>query len=98
MGLLIPTLNDWVGERAPAAARGRILGALSTLRNLGRFASPLLAQPLVSNYGPAAPFATGALVMTLLAAGVGVWQGANHLPLWLCTSLPRPLCPSCPKL
>ena len=97
MGLLVPLLNDWVGERAPAAARGRILGALSTLRNLGRFATPLLAQPLVSSYGPAAPFTTGALVMTGLALGIGLWQGANDPPLWLRTWLPRPLCPSCPK-
>ena len=94
MGLLIPTLNDWVGERAPAAARGRILGALSTLRNLGRFASPLLAQPIAVSYGPAAPFATAALVMIALAVGVGVGQGAPPLPVWLRTWLPRPLCPS----
>jgi len=97
MGLLVPLLNDWVGERAPAAARGRILGALSTLRNLGRFASPLLAQPLVASYGPAAPFATGALVMIVLASGVGVWEGGSHLPIRLWTWLPQPLCPSCPE-
>jgi len=97
MGLLVPLLNDWVGERAPAAARGRILGALSTLRNLGRFTSPLLAQPLVASYGPAAPFATGALVMIVLASGVGVWEGGSHLPIRLWTWLPQPLCPSCPE-
>jgi MFS family permease len=97
MGLLVPLLNDWVGERAPAAARGRILGALSTLRNLGRFASPLLAQPLVAGYGPSAPFATAALAMAALALGVGGWYGATYLPRSLRVWLPRPLCPSCPK-
>ena len=42
-------------------------------------------------------FAAGALVMTLLAVGGGVWQGATPLPLRLRTWFPRPLSPTCPE-
>jgi MFS family permease len=97
MGLLIPTLNDWIGERVPPSVRGRILGTMSTLRNLGRFASPLLAQPLVTGYGPSAPFATGALATGVLAASVGLWWGGPFLPRQLQAWLPRPLSPICPE-
>lgn len=80
MGTLVPTLSDGVGETAPKAMRGRLMGGLSTLRNLGRFASPLLATPAVVGPGTAAPFIGGALLSVLLALAVLAWTAACLLP------------------
>ena len=73
MGLLVPSLTDGIGAAAPAAARGRLMGGLSTLRNLGRFASPLLTRPGVVGTGAAAPFVGGASLAGVLAAGLLLW-------------------------
>ena len=78
MGLFVPALTDGIGRGAPASARGRLLGGLSTLRNLGRFSSPLLAQPAVVGPGAAAPFVGGALLTGGLSAAVLLW-GAVRL-------------------
>lgn len=78
MGLFVPALTDGVGRLAAASVRGRLLGGLSTLRNLGRFASPLLAQPAVVGAAPAAPFVGGALLTGGLSAAVLLW-GAVRL-------------------
>ena len=78
MGFFVPTLTDGVGRLAAASVRGRLLGGLSTLRNLGRFASPLLAQPAVVGAAPAAPFVGGALLTGGLSAAVLLW-GAVRL-------------------
>jgi MFS family permease len=78
MGLFVPALTDGVGRLAAESVRGRLLGGLSTLRNLGRFASPLLAQPAVVGAAPAAPFVGGALLTGGLSAAVLLW-GAVRL-------------------
>lgn len=78
MGFFVPTLTDGIGRLAAASVRGRLLGGLSTLRNLGRFASPLLAQPAVVGAAPAAPFVGGALLTGGLSAAVLLW-GAVRL-------------------
>lgn len=69
MGLLMPTLNSWLGMLAPAARRGTVLGGLTTCLFLGQFASPLLTQPIINaiNVGYAFVF-TGA-TLAVLAAG-----------------------------
>jgi len=56
MGTLVPSLSDGVGEAAPQSMRGRLMGGLSTLRNLGRFASPILSAPALVGPGNASPF------------------------------------------
>jgi MFS family permease len=80
MGLLVPSLTDGVGEAVPEAVRGRALGGLSTLRNLGRFAAPVLTTPVLVGPGASAPFVGG----TLLAGGLALLllggMGACHLP------------------
>lgn len=73
MGTLVPSLSDGVGEAAPPAVRGRLMGGLSTLRNLGRFASPLLAAPVVVGDGAAAPFVGAALVSGTLTLALSTW-------------------------
>jgi hypothetical protein len=80
MGLLVPSLTDGVGEAVPEAVRGRALGGLSTLRNLGRFAAPVLTTPALVGPGASAPFVGG----TMLAGGLALLLlggvGACHLP------------------
>ena len=80
MGLLVPSLTDGVGEAVPEAVRGRALGGLSTLRNLGRFAAPVLTTPTLVGPGASAPFVGG----TVLAAGLALlllgWRGACRTP------------------
>jgi MFS family permease len=80
MGLLVPSLTDGVGEAVPEAVRGRALGGLSTLRNLGRFAAPVLTTPALVGSGASAPFVGG----TMLAGGLALLLlggvGACHLP------------------
>jgi MFS family permease len=80
MGLLVPSLTDGVGEAAPRAMRGRLMGGLSTLRNLGRFASPVLAAPVLVGSGASDPFVGGTLVSGALALGLLGWAAACHLP------------------
>jgi MFS family permease len=80
MGLLVPSLSDGVGTAAPQEVRGRLMGGLSTLRNMGRFASPLLAAPALIGSGTAAPFVGGALISGALALGFLIWTAACRLP------------------
>ncbi|PQJ26918.1 hypothetical protein BSZ35_18500 [Salinibacter sp. 10B] len=80
MGLLVPSLSDGVGKATPQAVRGRLMGGLSTLRNLGRFASPLLAAPALVGTGAAAPFIGGALTSAVLALAFLAWMAACRLP------------------
>jgi MFS family permease len=79
MGLLVPSLTDGVGEAAPPSMRGRLMGGLSTLRNLGRFASPLLTMPALLGAGAAAPFVGGAVLAGGLALLLLGWMTACHL-------------------
>jgi hypothetical protein len=73
MGVLVPALNDGVGNAVAPSARGRALGALSTVRNGGRFAAPLLTAPALVGPGATAPFGGAALLAGGLAAGLLVW-------------------------
>jgi len=80
MGLLVPSLSDGVGEAVPQAMRGRLMGGLSTLRNLGRFASPLLAAPALVGSGTGAPFVGAATVSSTLALILLGWTAACLFP------------------
>jgi len=80
MGLLVPSLTDGVGEAVPPSMRGRLMGGLSTLRNLGRFASPVLTTPALVGTGAAAPFAGGAVLAGGLALLILGWMAACRLP------------------
>jgi len=79
MGLLVPSLTDGVGEAAPPSVRGRLMGGLSTLRNLGRFASPILTAPAPVGPGAAAPFVGGAVLAGGLALLFLGWMVACRL-------------------
>jgi hypothetical protein len=59
--------------------RGRLMGGLSTLRNLGRFASPVLTTPALVGTGAAAPFVGGAVLAGGLALLLLGWITACRL-------------------
>ncbi|WP_420428739.1 MFS transporter [Algiphilus sp.] len=72
LGFMVPNLNHWTVQVSDAAQRGQALGGLTTAFFLGQFASPLLAQPVASQWGngglyaaAAAVLATGALAAAL---------------------------------
>ena len=46
-GLMVPNMNVWLAEIAPAHARGRLFGGLTSCFYVGQFVSPLVAHPLI---------------------------------------------------
>ncbi|MET8278922.1 MFS transporter [Micromonospora sp. NPDC005174] len=66
LGILMPTLNNWVVNTAPEDSRGRYAGFLTTALFLGQFLAPIVTQPAVSRLGIQPLFliiATGALIV-----------------------------------
>jgi MFS family permease len=51
LGLSVPVINLWLVEHIPENKRGLIIGGLTTSFFLGRFFSPILAQPIIDNQG-----------------------------------------------
>lgn len=70
-GLLTPNMANWAGEVAPEAARGRVMGLLTTSLFLGQFVSPLLAQPLIGAVGLGGAFLAAAGLLSALAGTFG---------------------------
>ena len=73
--VLLASLVDGVGEAAPPGIRGRVMGGLSTLRNLGRFASPVLAGSALAGSDASALFIGGAALAGGLALATLLWAG-----------------------
>ncbi|MFY0572430.1 MFS transporter [Archangium lansingense] len=70
-GLLTPNMANWAGEVAPEAARGRVMGLLTTSLFLGQFVSPLLAQPLIGAVGLSGAFLAAGGLLSALAGTFG---------------------------
>lgn len=68
LGLLLPNLNALAGQIASPAARGVVVGALTTSIFLGQFASPLAAQPLIGAFGSGGTFLAAVAVCAAAAA------------------------------
>ncbi|CAA9420500.1 MAG: hypothetical protein AVDCRST_MAG35-1955, partial [uncultured Quadrisphaera sp.] len=75
LGLIVPTLNQWVAGLVPAPRRGRALGGLVSAIFLGQSASPLVLQPVVDAVGTSTAF-----LLTGAAAGAGAVALAVVLP------------------
>lgn len=63
LGFMVPNLNHWAVQNTDAAQRGQALGGLTTAFFLGQFASPLLAQPVASQWGNGGLYAAAAVVL-----------------------------------
>ncbi|WP_043411920.1 MFS transporter [Archangium violaceum] len=79
-GLLTPNMANWAGEVAPEAARGRVMGLLTTSLFLGQFVSPLLAQPLIGAVGLGGAFLAAGGLLSALAGTFGAlaWHAARE--------------------
>jgi MFS family permease len=67
LGLLMPNMNFCLASISPSAARGRVLGGLTTSFFLWQFLSPLVSQPLTQFAGLAGTYRTAGIVMGLMA-------------------------------
>jgi len=65
-GMLMPTLNMWVGELSDTCARGRTVSFLTTFLFLGQFLPPLIFNPVFSVFSFAGVFLTAGLVCAFL--------------------------------
>jgi MFS family permease len=66
LGLLMPNMNFCLTSVTPSAARGRVLGGLTTSFFLGQFTSPLMSQPLSNAIGIGSTYGLAGAVMGLL--------------------------------
>jgi MFS family permease len=78
MGLLMPNLNNWAGEVAPQAKRGKVLGGVTTCIFLGQFASPIATQPVIDAVGLAGAFGVAGGAVGLLALGFAAWSALRR--------------------
>jgi len=71
-GLMIPNLNMWLMELAPAAVRGRVMGGYSSVFFTGQFMSPLAAAPVLMFWSLNGVFLVWALGLFLVGGGLVV--------------------------
>jgi MFS family permease len=72
-GIALPNLNVWLADLAPASARGRIFGGLTTAFFLGQFLSPILTAPVIERNGLSGIFGGfGVLAICQLAICLGI--------------------------
>lgn len=77
VGLLLPNLNLWASELAPEAARGRVLGGLTTFIFLGQFLSPVVASPALSagvSLGQLFYLCAGVAILFAIGSSLLRWQ------------------------
>jgi MFS family permease len=67
LGPMLPNLNVWLVNSAPAGARGRLVSGLTTAFFMGQFLSPIAAQPVVDRSGTSGIFLLSAAILLLLA-------------------------------
>lgn len=77
LGLSMPNLMIWLMACVPVARRGRAIGGQTAGVFAGQFLAPLLAQPLITGYGPGASFVGAAILTGCAAAGLGVWAARS---------------------
>ncbi len=65
-GMLMPTLNLWVGELSDTYARGRMVSFLTMFLFLGQFLPPIIFNPVFSAFSFAGVFLTAGLVCAFL--------------------------------
>lgn len=75
LGVLMPTLNNWVISQAPEHVRGRYSGYLTTALFLGQFLAPVLVQPVAQGLGIQPAFA----VIAVGCAGIALAYAAGSV-------------------
>lgn len=73
LGLLLPNMNVWLNAKTPTAARGRVLGGLTTSMFLGQFCSPIFSQPIANFMGLGVTYGVvGVMLLILSMTLIGV--------------------------
>lgn len=67
LGPMLPNVNVWLVNSAPAGSRGRLVSGLTTALFLGQFLSPIIAQPVVDRSGTTGILLLSAAVLIILA-------------------------------
>ncbi|MFP4235478.1 MAG: MFS transporter, partial [Nitriliruptoraceae bacterium] len=67
LGLIVPNLVAWVAQAASPAARGRLMGLMTSALFLGQFVSPLLWAPVVRSAGRQAGLTLSAATLVVFA-------------------------------
>jgi len=70
LGLLVPNVFAFAADVAPAAARGRAMGSVTTFLFLGQFAAPLASAKVASAWGLGATFGVAGGVALAAAAAL----------------------------
>lgn len=81
LGLLMPNLNNWAGDVAPSAARGKVLSGVTTFFYIGQFLSPIATQPFIDGIGLAGTFGVAGGVVGVFAIAFAAWsifEGERH--------------------
>lgn len=67
-GMIMPTLNMWVGELANTCARGRMISYLTTFLFIGQFLPPIIFNPIFSAFSFGGVFFISGIICAILAA------------------------------
>ncbi|MCW4005749.1 MAG: MFS transporter [Candidatus Bathyarchaeota archaeon] len=67
-GMIMPTLNLWVGELTDTCIRGRMVSYLTTFLFIGQFLPPIIFNPIFSAFSFSGVFLTSGIVCTILTA------------------------------
>jgi len=66
-GMVMPTLNLWIGELTKTCVRGRMVSYLTTFLFIGQFLPPLIFNPIFSTFSFAGVFLLSGIICTILA-------------------------------
>lgn len=77
LGILPPNLGAWVASTAPPSMRGRAVGGFTMFLFLGQFASPIIIQPFVQQFGFSGAFlgaGTVSIIVTMVIVGLVLYN------------------------
>ncbi len=66
-GMVMPTLNLWIGELTKTRVRGRMVSYLTSFLFIGQFLPPLIFNPIFSTFSFAGVFLISGVICTILA-------------------------------
>lgn len=67
-GMVMPTMNLWVGELTNICARGRMISYLTTFLFVGQFLPPIIFNPIFSVFSFGGVFLISGIICAILAA------------------------------
>jgi MFS family permease len=77
-GMNTPNCSAWLLDKAPAGARGKALGGLTTAMFLGQLASPFVYEPMLGVLGSSATFLAMSIVAFLVALSLACQRRSSR--------------------